>query len=186
LIADATEIGETEAPKTAFLVNEGAMRKDKRKKPMVEVSFETSEFGVKLRQAYGRLNASWRDQMRQTGNDCVPPAFRGFYLNPALNHRTRVRVTVLKAIAKAYNEFNKGSNKSAWVIDHLPRPLLKTAEKAKRGEATEESYKVMGYVEAVEMAQKDTLLGRQDLVDSYKAAGRSYGRQLESYFIVLK
>jgi len=161
-----------------YLVNERAMRNDPKKKPMLEVSFGDPSFSVNLRQIYGRMNAAWK--RKENG---VPVAFRGIFLNPSLNHRTRVRLAVFKAITKAYNVHHAKDSFSAWMIDHLPRPMLKISEKKDDGS---ERSRVLGYVDAVTLAQNEGLVGDQDLIDAHKLAGRGYGRSLENFFVLLK
>jgi len=161
-----------------YLVNERAMRLDPKKKPMLEVSFGDPSFSVNLRQTYGRMNASWK---RDEGG--VPAPFKGVFLNPCLNHRTRVRLAVFKAIAKAYNAHHAKDSFSAWLIDHLPRPMLKISEKKDDGS---EKSRVLGYVDSVTLAQNEGLVGNQDLIDAHKLAGRGYGRSLENFFVLLK
>jgi len=163
---------------TIYLVNERTMRNDPKKKPMLEVSFGDPSFAVNLRQIYGRMNAAWKRE-----ENGVPVPFRGVFLNPCLNHRTRVRLSVFKAIAKAYNVHHSKDSFSAWMIDHLPRPMLKISEKKDDGS---ERAKVLGYVDAVTLAQNEGLVGDQDLIDAHKLAGRGYGRSLENFFVLLK
>ena len=170
---------EPKEPVTAFLVNERSMKSDKRKRPMIEVSFGSAEYAVKLRQSYGRLNSSWK----RTGGGGVPERYKGIFLNPALNHRTRVRLAVFKAIAKGYNLVHAKDGWSSWIIDHLPRPMMKTSEKDSDGK---ERFRMLTYVDAVVLAQAENLVGDQDLIDAHKTAGRSYGRLLENIFILLK
>ena len=178
MIAKDVEELEPKEPITAFLVNERSMKADRRKKPMIEVSFGSVEYAVKLRQLYGRLNASWK---RNGGG--VPERYLGIFLNPALNHRTRVRIAVFKAITKGYNTVHAKDNCSSWIIDHLPRPMMKISEKDSDGK---EKFRMLTYVDAVGLAQAENLVGDQDLIDAHKTAGRSYGRLLENLFILLK
>ena len=75
---------------------------------------------------------------------------------------------------------------SSWIIDHLPRPVLKIVkreENRRTGKKTER-FRTLSYVDAVKLAQADNLVGRQDLIDPLKMAGRAYGRMLEGFFIL--
>jgi len=184
-VAEATKETEVCEPETVFLVNEGAMKKNKNKKPMFEATFSNAKYPIQLRQVYGTLSKSWKENGKRS-MDKIPMQFRGVYINPSHNHRTRVRISVLKAVSKAYNSYYPRNN--SWVIDHVPRPVLKIIERdenARSGGKTERT-RSLTYIEAVKLAQANNLVGRQDLLDSLKLAGSGYGRMLENFFILLK
>jgi len=182
-IVDATKALEVCEPETVFLVNEGAMKKNKNKKPMFEATFANAKYPTQLRQVYGTLSKSWKENGKRS-MEKIPMQFRGVYVNPSHNHRTRVRISVLKAVAKSYSSYYPRN--SCWVVDHVPRPVLKIIEREENARGKNERTRSLTYVDAVKLAQSNNLVGRQDLLDSLKLAGSGYGRMLESFFILLK
>jgi len=181
-LAKAVPDFEAEAPLRCQLANEGAMKRSKKKKPMIEATFASASYGLAIRAAYGKLSNDWKTDGGKRQKSKIPKAFSGVYVNPSLNHRTRVRIEVLRAISAGYNRANAESSGKSWVIPHLPRPLLKTVTK----HGKQERVRTYSYVNAVDLAISDALVGPQDLLEAQKYAGSGYGKHLEHFFILLK
>jgi len=175
---------EVAKPVRCLLANEGAMRRSRKKKPMIEAVFENASYGLNLRATYGKLSTEWKSEGKRQKTK-IPKAFTGVYVNPSLNHRTRVRIEVMRAISAGFNKAHRGEKGTSWVIPHLPRPLLKTVVKTGK-DKSQEKVRTLNYVSAVSMALADGLVGPQDLLEAQKYAGSGYGKHLEHFFILLK
>jgi hypothetical protein len=96
------------------------------------------------------------------------------FVTNSVNLATRVRIEILKAIAK-----NVGtSDVLAYVVSFIPRPVLHVRRKSVS--TNQRSYT---FVDAVGMYGH--LLALSDLTSAYKKAGKSFDGQLQQNFIVL-
>jgi len=147
---------------------------DRPQRQIVEATFGRPEDGMGLRDIYSTLNKKWRAE------NMIPDMFKGVYINPSHTHRTRVRVDILKALAKSIKSGLRGSGGDSWVVAHIPKPVLKVSH------GKESSPQTMSFTEAIRWAQARFPVGQQDLLDAYKQAGSIYGETIENQFVLLK
>jgi len=140
---------------------------------VIEARFESKEVAAKIREAFGRK----KKEMRISG--VVPDVLGGVNVNLSLTRETRVRIEVLKALAKIVAS-NTTSDVSAYVMQFSPRPLLKVV--IKRGDSN--FARVYGYTEAIEYVKENWSISDQDLFEAYNKAGNM--KRLEQKFGLLK
>jgi len=100
---------------------------------------------------------------------------------PSQTKDTRIRIEVLKAIAKNLNS-NTNAEADAFVIPHIPRPLLKVNIVRGTNDITSRVY---GYTEAIEFHRScGYTLHDQELIEAYSIAGNM--KNLEHKFVILK
>jgi len=142
---------------------------------VIEVRLGSPEEASFFKKSFGTLSKSWRATKR------TPSEFSGMGVTGSVTKETRVRIEVLTAIAKC---IKANSNKDAFVIQHLPRPLLKVIDRS----GSAESARAFGYTEAIAylLAEHRGKLQDQDLAAAYSKAGNKYGPEITHYFVVLK
>jgi len=143
-------------------------------KQIIEVTMKSEKEAIWMRDLYAALNKKWRREK------AIPEKFKGIFLNPVQTHRTRVRVEVLKALAKSINNGRSVGEGAAWVVAHLAKPVLKVSF------GNDSNPMTLTYCEAVKWTQSKFPVGEQDLLDAYKQAGSTYGESLENTFVILK
>ena len=107
----------------------------------------------------------------------------GVSISPALTISTRVRVAILKAIAKVIGR--QSDNHEAWVIQHAARPVMKVELKKENGEKMENSF---GFAQSIAYMMKEmpeAKLSKQDLFDAYSIAGKRFGPEISHYFVLM-
>jgi len=102
-----------------------------RSKIIYDVEFNSEDMAKAVRTKYGTF---WRKRNRPA----MPSALQGISISNSLTFATRVRVAILKEIAKRHTESNPGLQ--CFVTNYLPRPTLKLKSKGITS---------FGYVEAV-------------------------------------
>jgi len=141
---------------------------------VIEARFETKEIAAKIREEFGKK----KKEMRLSG--IVPDVLNGVNINLSLTRETRVRIEVLKALAKIVSS-NTTSEVSAYVLQYSPRPMLKVA--IKKGENATFA-RVYGYTEAIEYVKGNWQVSDQDLFEAYNKAGNM--TRLEQKFVLLR
>jgi hypothetical protein len=136
--------------------------------PMLEVKLDSTEFAVEIRKAF----AEKRKKDRKLSG-CLERVF----LSNSINIGTRVRIEILKAIAKRISN----TQDLAYVASFISRPVIHIKPRTSRNERPTKSYT---FIDAVK--QFGSQLKPEDLLDSYAKAGRAFTGQLEQNFVVLK
>ena len=130
-----------------------------------------------LRKAYGAKVKSWRE------NKNFPDDVKGTSIGPSLTLATRVRITILHALAKEIKASKEDTD--AWVIQHVARPVLKI-ETAQNNDT--KSFITMGFAQAIGYYKQElphSNLSSQDLYDAYSIIGNRFGQELNHYFVIL-
>jgi len=140
---------------------------------VIEARFESKEIAAGIREAFGKK----KKDMRLSG--VVPDILNGVNVNLSLTRETRVRIEVLKALAKIVSS-NTTRDVTAYVMQYSPRPLLKVV--IKKGESN--FARVYGYTEAIEYVKENWTISDQDLFEAYNKAGNM--KRLEQKFVILK
>ena len=135
--------------------------------PTVEVKLDKIEHAVAIRKAF----ADRRKKGKMTG--CLERVF----LSNSINVGTRVRIEILKAIAKKISN----DKDFAFVASFISRPVLHIRQKNDKNEKPTRSYT---FIDAIK--QFGTQLLKTDLLEAYAKAGKAFAGQLEQNFVVLK
>jgi hypothetical protein len=135
--------------------------------PTVEVKLDKVEHAVAIRKAF----ADKKKKGKMSG--CLERVF----LSNSINIGTRVRIEILKAIAKKISN----DKEFAFVASFISRPVMHIRQKNDRNKKPTRSYT---FIDAIK--QFGTQLQKLDLLDAYAKAGRSFSGQLEQNFVVLK
>jgi hypothetical protein len=135
--------------------------------PVVEVKLDKIEYAVAIRKAF----ADKRKKGKMSG--CLERVF----LTNSINIGTRVRIEILKAVAKKISN----DKEFAFVASFISRPVMHIRQKNEKNEKPSRSYT---FIDAVK--QFGALLKKEDLLDAYAKAGRAFAGQLEQNFVVLK
>jgi hypothetical protein len=135
--------------------------------PTVEVKLDKVEYAVAIRKAF----ADKKKKGKMTG--CLERVF----LSNSINVGTRVRIEILKSIAKKISN----DKEFAFVASFISRPVLHIRQKNDRNEKPSRSYT---FIDAIK--QFGTQLQKTDLLDAYAKAGKAFAGQLEQNFVVLK
>jgi hypothetical protein len=135
--------------------------------PMVEVKLDKVEHAVEIRKAF----AEKRKKDKMTG--CLEKIF----MANSINVGTRVRIEILKAIAKKITN----DNEQAYVVSFISRPVMHIKLKSDKNGFPSKSYT---FIDAVK--QFGANLIQDDLLAAYAKAGTAFKGQLEQNFVVLK
>jgi hypothetical protein len=135
--------------------------------PMAEVKLDKVEHAVAIRKAF----AEKRKGAKMTG--CLERIF----ISNSINVGTRVRIEILKAIAKRITN----DKDLAYVASFISRPVLHIRDKSSKNSKPQKSYT---FIDAVK--QFGSRLKQGDLNESYAKAGKAFAGQLEQNFVVLK
>jgi len=132
--------------------------------PMVEVKCKSSNVAMAIRKSFAE---------KRKGD---PNIFGRLYIANSVSLSTRVRVDIMKALAK------KLTNKvvTAHVAAYSSRPILHVRDVGKP-ESTSRAYTFID-----SMAQFGGAIVREDLDDAYRRAGNAFRGQMEQHFVVLK
>jgi hypothetical protein len=135
--------------------------------PMVEVKMDKVEHAVEIRKAF----AVRRKKEKMTG--CLEKIF----ISNSINVGTRVRIEILKAIAKKMTN----EHEFAYVVSFISRPVIHFKLK---NDTTLKPLKSYTFIDAVK--QFGSKLNKTDLLGAYAKAGKAFTGQLEQNFVVLK
>ena len=143
---------------------------------IVEVTLDSEKQGRGIRKALAGKIKTWKYTK-------FPECMNGVSISPALTISTRVRVAILKAIAKVIGR--QSDNHEAWVIQHAARPVMKVELKKENGEKMENSF---GFAQSIAYMMKEmpeAKLSKQDLFDAYSIAGKRFGPEISHYFVLM-
>ena len=135
--------------------------------PMVEVKMDKVEYAAEIRKAF----ADKRKKEKLTG--CLEKIF----ISNSINVGTRVRIEILKAIAKKITT----DQELAYVVSFISRPVMHIKKKS---DLKSKPMKSFTFIDAVK--QFGSRLNQLDLQGAYAKAGKAFAGQLEQNFVVLK
>lgn len=107
------------------------------------------------------------------------PDFANLYFSNSVTQATRVRIEILKALAKKLTT----ETESAYVQGFISRPVLRYLSEDPTANLTAGTGRSYSFVDAV--SRYGDLLQAQDLVSAYKRAGGTFRGAMEQYFVVL-
>ena len=145
---------------------------------IVEVTLELENMGKLMRKAYADKIKQWREKK------LFPDRMNGVSITPSLTLATRVRIAILKAVAKMLPE--EFEDTEAWIIQHVAWPVLKIQQTEKDGKKILMSYgfaQAMGYIKSKMSYYK---FSDQELFDAYAVAGTRFGPEIGHHFMVLE
>ena len=135
--------------------------------PMVEVKLDKTEYAVEIRKAF----AEKRKKEKLSG------ILEKIFISNSINVGTRVRIEILKAIAKKISS----DQEQAYVVSFISRPIMHIKNK---NDASNRPSKSFTFIDAVK--QFGSRLRSSDLLGAYAKAGKAFNGQLEQNFVVLK
>ena len=163
IVTDLLNKIDPELAKNITFINQG--KRLGRDIPMVEVRMTSKELSKKARMSFVA-------KLKQ-GED-----FGRVHMANSVCLATRVRVDILKAIAK---QFGGKNGESMFVSAYNSRPVLHIK---KEGDGEEQRPFVMTFADAIErFGQK---IEQEGLTEAYKRVGKAFQGQLEQHFVVLK
>jgi hypothetical protein len=136
--------------------------------PMVETRMENLEQALSLRKAYAE-----KKKNKSLGKD-----LDSLFISNCVSLATRVRVDVLKAIARRLTN----REDLAYVTGFTSRPMMHI-RKAGPPTSTTKPLKSFSYIDTV--TRFGHLVNAEDLETAYGRAGRSFNGQLQQNFVVL-
>jgi hypothetical protein len=135
--------------------------------PMVEVKLDKLEYAVEIRKAF----AEKRKKEKLSG------ILEKIFISNSINVGTRVRIEILKAIAKKITS----DQEQAYVVSFISRPIMHIKHK---NDASNRPSKSFTFIDAVKLY--GSRLRSSDLLGAYAKAGKAFTGQLEQNFVVLK
>lgn len=141
---------------------------------VIEARFETPKDAKTVRGAFGAKIKDWKV------TKLFPDALKGVGINLCHTRETRIRIEVLKALAKVVNK-NTNNDMEAYVLPFLARPLLKLNHTRADGN---KHIRSCGYTEAVTTVTGMFDITDQELHQAYKIAGSM--PDLEQKFLILR
>ena len=142
---------------------------------VIEARFQDAKQAVAFRKDYV---ATFK---KLKAEDKLPDELAGVSVFPVQTLTTRVRATLLQAMARVVDDAT-GSNISAYCQQFNTRPTLKII--TKNGDRT--SYQTFGFVEAILKLKSNDDLHRVALDQAYQKAGSTFRGRLEQLFVILK
>jgi hypothetical protein len=137
-------------------------QRNEREIPMAEVKMESRGLAYGIRKKFA--------EKKRAGED-----FGKVFIANSVSLGTRVRIDILKAIAKKYTNEKQDFHVAAF----SSRPVLPIKEKG-----TEKRPMVLTFIDAVTRYGREMVEG--DLVKAYRRAGRTFQSQLQQNFVVLR
>lgn len=164
---------ENQIPDIKFVQHLNARLKGMRQ--VIEARFETTAEAKLVREAFGRKIKEWRTAK------ATPEEAKGLGVNMSQTLETRIRSTVLKALAKKLRETKQTMD--AYVLQHLPKPLMRVILSKGDPKSMTRTY---SYTEAIQYVTRKLglVLSNKDLEEAYKVAGSL--PNLEHKFVLLR
>jgi hypothetical protein len=150
---------------TLGFVNQG--KSSGRDIPMVEIRLNSVEAAIGVRKAYA-------DKRKEGDGNSLGK----LYMANSVTLSTRVRVDVLKAMAKKITNIKE----TAYVAAYSSRPILHVRTKNAKGE----DVVTRSYTFTDAIIRYGHILVKQDLDEAYKRAGTAFKGQMEQHFVVLR
>ena len=144
---------------------------------IVEVTLDSERHGRGIRKCLANKIKQWKEKRQ------FPERMNGVSISPSLTVATRVRVAMLKAIAKAVRA--ELPETDSWVIQHAARPVLKVEITLEDKRKAESSY---GFAQSIAFMIKEMpnrKLSNQDFFEAYQVAGMRFGPEMSHYFVLL-
>jgi hypothetical protein len=135
--------------------------------PSVEVKIDKVEHAIAIRKAFAN----------QKKNGLLKGNLERVFIANSVNPPTRVRIEILKAIARKITN----NNELAYVVGFIPRPVMHIK---KKGNGDQAPFKTYSFVDAVKY--HGGVLEQEDLGGAYARAGRAFDGQLQQNFVVLR
>ena len=142
---------------------------------VIEARFQDSKQAVDFRKDFVAKHKALK------AAEELPTELEGVSTFPVQTLGTRVRATLLKAMAKVV-ERQTGPNISAYCQQYITRPVLKIVNKG--NDPT--TYQTFSFVDAILKLKSNNDLHRVVLEDAYQDAGSRFRGTLEQHFIILK
>jgi hypothetical protein len=139
--------------------------------PSVEVRLDTVGGALSFRKAASSLAKGQQD-----------PDFANLYFSNSVTQATRVRVEILKAIAKRLTT----DTETAFVQSYVSRPVLRYVSEESTDASVAASGTGRSYSFADAVSRFGDLLFDSDLAKAYKRAGGTFRGAMEQYFVVLR
>ena len=141
-------------------INQG--RSNARDIPMAEVKLESRELAHRIRRKFAEKKRAGEDMER-------------LFVANSVTLGTRVRIDILKAIAKKH----ANDKRDFHVVAYSSRPVLQIKLKG-----TDQKPMSLTFIDAVSKYGRDLVEG--DLGEAYRRAGRAFQGQLQQNFVVLR
>jgi hypothetical protein len=141
-------------------INQG--RKNAREIPMAEVRLESKELAHRIRRKFAERKRAGEDMGR-------------LFVANSVTLGTRVRIDILKAIAKKH----ANDKQDFHVVAYSSRPILQIKQKG-----SDQNPMGLTFIDAVSRFGKEMLEG--DLGEAYRRAGRAFQGQLQQNFVILR
>jgi len=132
--------------------------------PLVEVKLDSVENANTIRKAFAEKKKSGADLGR-------------LFIANSVNLATRVRVDILKALARKVSD----QNLAAYAVPFISRPVMQIRSKDSGNSSEARSF---SFTDAV--AKYGHLLKQFELADAYRRAGNHFVGQMEQQFLVLR
>ena len=147
------------------------------KSAVIEAKFKTTAQGVAFRKefvsAYKKLKA----------DDELPTELEGVSTYPVQTLSTRVRATLLRAMARVVDS-QTGPNITAYCQPYITRPMLKIVTKNSSNSNT--NVQSFGFVDSIMKLRSNDDLHRVALDEAYQQAGSNFRGRLDQHFVILK
>ena len=145
------------------------------KAAVIEARFQEVKQAVDFRKDFVAKHKALREAK------ALPDELEGVSTFPIQTVATRVRATLLKAMAKVV-EAQSGPNISSYCQQFLTRPMLKIVNKSTQSTNVQS----FAFVDAVLKLKSHNDLHRVALDEAYQIAGSNFRGRLEQHFIILK
>ena len=136
-------------------------------KPSIEARFDTVEGAEKFRKAAAALAKAKN------------PDFVQLFFSNSITHATRVRIEIMKAIAKKLTT----ETEKAFVQGFISRPVLRYLSRNPEEVLAAGSGRSYSFVDSV--TRFGDLVQSRDLTSAYRRAGSTFKGALEQYFVLL-
>jgi hypothetical protein len=160
MVGDVLNRIEQGAAEKIIWANQG--RRNEREIPMAEVKMESREVARRIRLKFA--------ERKRSGED-----FGKVFIANSVSLGTRVRIDIMKAMAKKYSCAKQDFHVAAF----LSRPVLKVKEKE-----SDKTPMTFTFIDSVVRYGREMV--EEELEDAYRRAGRAFQGQLQQNFVVLR